>query len=213
MLFLLAPAHAQVRHHYDFDESQLSAEWQFLGKPDMSKYVLRDGKLRLYGDIFEVKEHETTTFLALPQRDRQFVAETRIVTFDDDNGDEAGLCLFRSDSCFAQLLLGNYRNEHRLRLRFQLKSHNWIMAERHMTRRVDEIWLRIACDGQFYRFFFSTNGKDFEQLDAIECSLMSPLIAGSEAPALIGPYAFTGTTKYQMGYAYADFDYFDYQGQ
>ncbi len=212
-LTICVAAFGQKHFCTDFNEQQLGAEWQYLQQPDASKYVLHDGMLRLYGSPYNLKDHEPTTFLALPQTTPQFTAETSISFFDDESGDEAGMCVYLSDSCYVQLFINNNKGEHRLKLQFQLRSHQWLIAEKHLSRTFEKMWLRIACDSQYYQFFYSLDGQKFQLLDQIERLLLSPAIAGSNSLPLVGMFVFTGTTKYQTGYSYADFDFFDYRAQ
>jgi len=204
---------AQNHFRDNFEGTALAPEWGFLLQPDSAKHVLCNGRLRLYGGLFQLKEHQPTTFLSIPQRDSCFQADTRLTLFDTESGDEAGLCLYRSDSCYVQAFIVNNRSDHRLRLRFQLMSHSWTLADRHIDHQQNEIWLRMSCDGRFYRFFYSFDGQKFSPLEAIETSLLSDAIARTSDKPLIGLFAFMGTTKYQAGYSFADFDYFDYQPQ
>lgn len=201
-----------LRHErYEFDGDSLSAAWQHVRQPDHSKYVVRDGRLRLYGDIFELKEARSSTFAGLRQAEDCFTAETHMVFYDGENGDEAGLCVYRSDSCYVQLGLSDYRGEHRLTLHFQLKSHRWVVAEKTVSGLVDDAWMRVVCDGRDYRFYYSLDGQKFLWLETVECSLMSPLLAGTSDAPLVGLFAFTQNNKYQAGYCMADFAYFDYR--
>lgn len=199
--------------HFDFSESKLSNEWQYIRKPDKSKYKLRDNVLRLYGDIYEITEGKPTTFIGLPQNTPRFKAETHITLFDDENGDEAGMTFYMSDSCYVQAFLNNNRGEHRVKLCFQLLNHRWLMAEKHMLHLLKEIWLRIEGDETTVKFYYSLDGEKYVSLDSIERRLLSPELSGSTTPPMVGLYCLTGTTKYQTGYSYADFDYFDYKAQ
>jgi len=205
---------AQQRWHEDFSGKTLSANWNFLGKADPSKYVQDDGRLRLYGDVYEPRDHMHNTFLGLPHHGgNPMQADTHLMLFESESGDEAGMCVYQSDSCYAQLCMSNYRGEYRLKLKFQLKGHQWLMTDKQMTRRVEQMWLRVVFESGCYKFYYSTDGEKYTLADSIEKILMSPVISGSSAEPLVGLYAFMGNSKYQTGYSYADFEYFDYQSK
>ncbi len=201
---------AAMAQRYEFDEAQLSPQWQFLGQHDASKYELHEGRLRLYGDIFELHEDLHTTFLGLPVADEAFTFETKLSLFDADNGDEAGVCLFRTKDAYVQCCLNAYRGDHRLRLRVQFFGHRMVLADRHVGTQRD-VWLRITRSeaDSLYRFQYSFDGEKYQQLEAIQTAQLSPVVTGSDLPLLAGLYCFTGSGKYQMGYSFADFDYVD----
>jgi len=202
---------AQTRH-YDFAMTRLGDEWRYVRQVDSSKYVVCDSVLRLYGNVAELKDSGAATFIGLPQTSEHVEAETLLTTFDDENGDEAGLAVYWSDSCYVQAYLNNIRGEHRIKLRFQLKSHQWMMAEQHLEhRRIEKVWFRVTCDGDFYRFYYSEDGKKYHLLESVEKMLLSPAIAQGNGELLVGMYAYTGSVKLQMGYSYADFRYFDFK--
>lgn len=213
LLLVEVMAFAQQHQRYDFNGQQLGDGWQYVEQPDRSKYVLMNGCLRLYGSVYDLNDRKPTTFLGIPQKEQNFTAETHVPLFDFEDGDEAGMALFFTDSCFVESSLINYRSETRIKLRFQFLNHSWLMVNHAVGQKVSQYWLRVVGDERAYTFYYSFDGKKYTKLDRIDRRLLTPAISGTTAAPLIGLFAFTGTTKYQSGYSYADFDYFDYRAQ
>ena len=181
-----------------------------MGQPDLSKYVFADGKLRLKGSVFELREEKPSTFVGLEQTTEKFVAETKLTLFDAESGDEAGLCVFKSREGYIQCCLNNYQESRRLKVRLQLLSHRLLLVDRYVGM-LSEVWLRVSSDGSKLKFCYSTDGKEFKRLEEVDLRLLKSDLVGGEDPALVGMYAFMGSTKYQAGYTFGDFDYFDFQ--
>lgn len=194
----------------DFDGETLNPSWQYLGQPDVSKYQLKDGRLRLIGDIYEVKDDGPTSFLGLPVGDAPFTFETKLTLYDADSGDEAGICLYRSKNAYVQCCLNNYRGDHRLRVRLHFLSHRLLLADQSVGLR-REVWFRVSLSENEpqYEFSYSFDGKKFNQLESVEKMLLSPALIGSSNQMLIGLFSVMGSVKYQAGYSYADFYYTD----
>ena len=199
-----------AQRHYTFESCQLGPEWRYVGQPDLSKYVFADGKLQLKGSVFELHEENPSTFVGLEQTTEKFVAETKLTLFDAETGDEAGLCVFKSREGYIQCCLNNYQESRRLKVRLQLLSHRLLLVDRHVGM-LSEVWLRVSSDGSKLKFCYSTDGKEFKRLEEVDLRLLKSDLVGGEDPALVGMYAFMGSTKYQAGYTYGDFDYFDFQ--
>ena len=204
---------AQRQQRFDFDGTQLAAEWQFLGQPDRSHYDQNNGRLRLYGSVGQLKDKKPVTFVGLPQTEDRFTVETCISYFDFEDNDEAGVALYLSDRCYVQAYVYSNRNEPRVRMRFRLLNHWWQMASPSALLQAGKCWLRVVGDEQGYHFFYSLDGKKYQLLETVERCLLSPAISETTKAPLLGIYAYTGTTKYQSGYSFADFDYFEYQAQ
>ncbi len=213
IMVLMLHVAAALAQRYAFDKAPLSSDWQFLGQPDTTKYELRDdGKLRLHGDIYDFFENKSVTFMGLPVADAPFTFETKLTLFDADNGDEAGVCLYRTPEVYVQCCLNHYRSDHRLKLRLHLFGHRLLLYDRSVKLRRD-LWLRISRtpDGNNYNFHYSFDGKKYHWLESVNVRLLSTTVADAESPLLLGLYAYTGSARYQAGYSYGDFEYVDFR--
>ncbi len=194
-----------------FDADVIQPFWQYLEQPAPKNYQQDEGRLKLVGDIYRFTEEGTHTCLTQPLRDGTFAFETKLTLMDADDGDEAGLLLYRSRDVHVQCCLNNFRGDHRVKLRLQVLSHKFLLLDRSIgTKR--EIWLRasLADSGRKYDFSYSLDGKKYHWIESVETRLLSPEATGCTAPMQIGIYSFMGSVKYQAGYSYALFDYAGY---
>ena len=199
-----------AQKHYTFESGQLGAEWQYVGEPDQSKYCFAEGKLRLIGSVFELFEEQPATFTGLAANDKDFVAETKLTYFDTESGDEAGLCLFASHNGYVQCCVNTYQGGRRLRVQLRLLSHQFQIAEKHVSSGA-KAWLLVRSEGPKLKFYYSTDGKDFHWMEDVERRLLGADIVGGDGRLLVGMYSHMHNTKFQSGYSFADFEYFDYQ--
>lgn len=206
-LFVAAGVSAQ---RYEFDKSLSEQEWQYIGTPDSTKYELCNGCLRLYGSVYDLSEGRDFTFVGQALPDKDFTFETKLTMLDSFDGDEGGICLCRSREAYAACCISNYHGDHHLKLCLQLFSHKLTLYERSIgTLRT--LWLRVTqCDGK-YVFQYSPDNEKWQTVQSVEKRLLSPIVTGSDSALLAGPYCFTGNSKYNAGYTYADFDYAEYK--
>lgn len=210
LLIWLACMNLTAQRHYTFANGTLGNEWQYSGEPDRSKYTFTDGKLRLIGSIYELCEEKPSTFLGLPTEDGPYEVNTKMSLFDAENGDEAGLCVYQSRQGHVKCGLVNVQGGRRIRLKLQLLSHQLQLADQSLGMLTD-VWMRVKCDGEKLTFFYSTNGEQFRKLNEVECHLIAPDVVGGGEHPLVGMYAYNANTKYNAGYTFADFEFFDYQ--
>ena len=206
----VACLHIQAQGRYDFAQGTLGPEWRHVGQPDPSKYCFVGGKLRLKGSISELFEEKGATFLGQELLTDSFTIDTRLTLFDAESGDEAGLCVYYSPRGYVQCCLNNFQGSRRMKVRLQLLNHRLLLADRHVGM-LTEVWLRITGNAHKLKFFYSTDGQRYHWLEDVERQLLSPQLTGAQGPGLVGMYAFMGSTKYQSGFTFGDFDYFDYQ--
>lgn len=198
----------EAQQRYTFESGQLGPEWHYVGQPDISKYCFVDGKLRLKGSVFELFEGKQATFVGLEQASDTFTVDTKVTLFDAENGDEAGLCVFHSRQGYVQCSLNNFQGSRRLKVRLQLLSHHLLLADRTVGTLTD-VWLRVTSDAHKLKFFYSTDGEKYLWLEDVEQRLLSADLTGATEPPLVGMFAFMGSTKYQSGYTFGDFEFFN----
>ena len=69
---------------------------------------------------------------------------------------------------------------------------------------------RVKGSNEIYSFEYATNGKDFKELGRMNTRYISTETAGGFTGIMLGLYAVSGS---QTSKAYADFEYFDYEGK
>jgi alpha-N-arabinofuranosidase len=154
-------------------------------------------------------ENDQPTFVGIRQESAKFSFDTKISLFDIGENEEAGICVYQINEGYVQCCLGNSRSGHRVGLKACLKGLQVDLAEKSLSG-VEELWLRVNSDSKNYNFFYSTDGERFKPLQSVPCSLMSTETVGGFTGVVLGLYAYQGSTKFQMGRPFADFDYVDY---
>jgi beta-xylosidase len=201
---------AQAQRRYTFKEgSALGSEWRYIGERQPQNYRILNDRLRLYGDIYELKDGRSFTFAGLPQGSKPFEVTTKLRLTDAENGDEAGLCLYRSKAGFVQCCLSSQNGQRRLKLRLQLLSHRLQLFDKNVGL-TSEVYLRIGFDGSQYNFYYSTDDKRYQLMDTVEGSLLETSLVGGADEVLVGMFCFNGNSKFNAGYTFGEFDYFDF---
>ena len=201
-----------VTRRYDFDEERLGPEWIHIQNPDVSKYQLEDGRLRLVGSVLNLSDNKQPTFVGLRQEHPTFTMTTKILAFDSEPSDEAGLAVYQSHDGHAMVSLSNAQGIMRVQVSLQLKSLRLTRAL-YPIHRASDVWLRVASDGHLYKFYYSTDGKKFRQIDSFSCQLFSSETVGGFTGVVVGLYSFMGSNKHHSGGSFADFDYVEYEGK
>jgi len=196
--------------YVDFSKP-LGPEMIYIQNPDSSTYWQHDGKMRLYGSVYEMHENKQPTFVGMRQESAKFVLDTKISAFDFTEGDEAGLCVYQMHEGYVQCCVSYSRGNSRFRLRLVLKGMQAFLVDRNFGGSLlENVWLRVKSDGVKYYFYYSINGQKYTLLDAVPCALLSTETVGGFTGVTMGIYAYNGNPKFQMGRSYADFDYLEY---
>lgn len=173
-------------------------EWLYLQNPLQSNYQMSATELRLrpHGTLTDNRQ---PTFIGRRQESPRVLIETEV----QPGQTAAGLSLYQIHDGHIDLMA----SKGKVALRCKLKSidHELSKSWRTSTSRVK---LRITSDGQMYRFFYSLDGRRFQELGAMNCSLVSTEVAGGFTGVVVGMFA-EGKKKG----AWADFSYFKYEEQ
>ncbi len=197
-----------VRERTEFDRP-LGPEWVYLQNPDSACYWMHKGRMRLVGSIYDLKTNDRPTFIGRRQEAPEFTFETKIAFHDLYDGDEVGICAYQMHEGFAQACFSNTRGEMNVRLRLNLKNVNVTLASRHIGN-CPQLWLRMKSDSKTYKFYYATDGKDYQELGDVDCSLLSTETVGGFTGVTLGLFAYNGNTRYQAGRSFAEFDYVEY---
>ena len=195
--------------HEEFDRP-LGPQWVHLQTPDTACYLVHDGRLRLTGGIYQLNDNKTPTFVGLRQESPAFSFDTKMTFYDLADGDEAGICVYQMHEGYVQACLSNSRGVMHMKLRLNLKNVNVSLYDSEMAE-YPQLWLRMTSDSKNYQFYYSTDGSRYQKMGQIDCSLMSTETVGGFTGVTLGLYAFNGSTRYQSGYSFADFEYAQYE--
>jgi hypothetical protein len=199
---------------FTFQADTIASVWQYIGERNDKKYDLKNGKLRLYGDIYALNEQgHPFTCACQTVPDSLFTFETKMTMMDVDNADEGGILLYRSPQAYVQCYMNNNRSDVRLRLRLQLYTQQVVLENLSIGLGHQDLWLRIAPgkDSPSYEFSYSFDGKQYQHVGNVDYRLLSNIVTQSDAKLQAGIYCFVGSGRYNAGYPYADFEYVDIQ--
>ena len=196
------------RERTEFDRP-LGPEWVYLQNPDSACYWMHKGRMRLVGSNYDLKANNRPTFIGRRQEAPEFTFETMIAFHDLYDGDDVGICAYQMHEGYVQACLSNIRGEMLVRLCLNLKNVNVTLASRNIGNS-PHLWLRMTSDSKVYKFYYATNGKDYQELGDVDCSLLSTETVGGFTGVTLGLFAFNGNTRYQSGRSFAEFDYVEY---
>lgn len=167
----------------------LGPEWVWLRNPVPGAHELGDqaGVLTLHGQSSGLDGTDGQAFVGL--RLQQFVSRTSVrLRFDpDQEGDEAGLVLYKSEQFHYELAVSRHRGERVLLFRRRLGTL-W-RVERRSTCNAETVWLRMSTDARLARFLTSTDGEHWQVFGEGECGLLATEVTGGFTGVLIGLYA------------------------
>jgi alpha-N-arabinofuranosidase len=193
----------------DFNETKLGVDWNYLRNPFMENYSLTEkkGSLRLKASPVSLDDNDSPTFVARRQEHIDFSATTELTLNNAKNGDEAGMTVYYSPQAHYELFLKKSENgKHKLLVRYHMGVLNHIANEIEIPK--DKIYLKVRGDKDFYSFYYSADGKQFNFLNKINVWYLSSETNGGFTGVVLGLYA---TSPNKNTKAYADFDQFVYE--
>ena len=195
-------------YNTNFKEDQLGFEWNYLRNPVPENYLLnsKKGYLRLKATPVLLSDIDTPTFLARRQEHINFTATTKLNIFNANNGDEAGLTVYRNNTAFYKLFIKQNTNGKRfLTLNYHLGALSNTAYEIEIPK--GNVYLQVKGNNDYYSFEYSTNGKDFKFIGKLDVRYLSSETNGGFTGVYLGLYA---TSKNKTTKTYADFDSFNY---
>ena len=197
-------------------QTGLGPQWWWIRNPDPSRYALNDGVLRLYGTEYDLLEGSASpTFTGFRQQDIDFMAETCILLGRSSEGDRAGMTVFMDAGTHYDIYLKNSGSGRwTIGIRYAMGVLNHIEeTEIHAaSSRSDKrnscphVWLRITGESDYYRLWYSLDGKEFIQTGINHTRYLSSETLMGFTGILLGLWVQSPT-----GRGYADFDYFEYR--
>ena len=180
----------------------LGPEWSWIRNPEPSRYAVQDGFLRLYGTAADLDETvESPTFVGIRQQDIDFTAETCVSLDGARSGDKAGMTVFMDSGAHYDVYI---TAEGKVGILYAMGAHNH--REEFKIGKGRRVWLRITGESDFYRLWYSTDGKEFKQVGMNHTRYMSSETVGGFTGIMIGLWSQSPSMK-----GYADFDWFEYR--
>ncbi|WP_428233184.1 family 43 glycosylhydrolase [Flavobacterium sp.] len=205
------PLQAVKQHNLDtdFDEAKLGVDWNYLRNPFMRNYSLAEkrGSLRLKTSPVSLDDNDSPTFVGRRQEHVNFSASTALSLNDKKEGDEAGMTIFYTSQAHYDIFLKKSGNgKQKLAIRYRMGVLNQTAYEVEIPS--GKIYLKVKGDKDFYSFYYSLDGKEFNFLNKINVWYLSSETNGGFTGVYIGLYA---ASQSKNSKAYADFDKFMYK--
>ncbi len=190
----------------------LGPEWSWVRNPDTSRYLVADGALRLYGNRHGLSEKSASpTFIGFRQQDNEFTAETSVRLRRSDSGDQAGISAYMDSGAHYDLYVKKSNGgKCSVGVRYTLGV---IEHETEIHINKPEAYLRITGSKEFYKFWYSTDGKEFKQIGIANTRYLSSETAGGFTGVMIGLWAYCPAAETDAIKGFADFEYFEYIGE
>lgn len=193
----------------DFVNESLGFEWNYIRNPNMDNYSLTDkkGYLRLKSSTISLDDIASPTFIGRRQEHMEFRATAKMDLVDAIEGDEAGLTVFRNNASHYDLIIKKGPEQSRsLLLRYRLRElvHN----SKEIELSGGAIYLRVTGDRDFYTFSYSTDGKNYLDIDKMDVRYLSTETAGGFTGTFLGLFAVSGERSSD---ASAEVDHFTYE--
>jgi alpha-N-arabinofuranosidase len=209
--FADSPQAAPTAFSDDFEGPGLALEWNFRRSPTQPFLDLsaRPGALRLQLQRDAISDRVPYGFAGIRQRHFRFEASTRLEFEPAGAHEEAGILVIQNDrSAFLATLAGSDGGSAQLRLQQIFQGQNKALAE--LPFEGDELYLRVSGDYLDYRFAWSGDGSNWQELGP-------PLDGSALSPAVLGGFNYTGvylglyaSSNGKASDNHADFDFFHY---
>ena len=182
----------------------LGPEWSWIRNPEVSRYAIKDGSLRLYGSPADLDIlTENPTFVGYRQQDINFTAETCLSLGNARKNDKAGMTVFMDTDSHYDIYLKKTGSKTVLCVTYAL---GFLRHTDEFPINTNKVYMRITGDGDSYSFSYSTDGKTFKEAGKGNTRYLSSETAGGFTGVMIGLWAQSPTST-----GYADFDYFEYR--
>ena len=207
LLLSVWPIQAQRLAIHGFDKA-LGPEWAYIQTPDTTRYQIGYQKLRLYGSVSTLTKGEQPTFVGLRHDAPNLLMSARVDFRESYQGDEAGLCVYRNKHRHAEICMEGTREK----MVVSFRATQMELTARFAQVEIDnyEVWLQIRSNGEQYFFEYSLDGKDWQTLYRISCSLLDTTAADGSDGVLCGMYC---TKRNARDLTYANFDEFRFENE
>ena len=200
---------AQKQTFWDFDEP-LGPEWSYLRNPETDRYIIKDGKLSLYGSATPLKTYEgSTTFVCYRQQDQYFSAETCVELKNAGNGDEAGMSLYMETEARYDIYLKKKGGKNYVTLRYHL---GMMEHTAEIPTGASKVWLKVSGDWDTYTLSWSADGQTWNEFGRQKACYLSSETNWGFTGIMIGLWAYSPKEdgKVKPSDFHADFDSFRY---
>ncbi len=193
-----------------FNTDTLGFEWIHIRNHYPENYIFHNNRLRLKTTSVTLNDfNDSPTLVCRRQQHMDFMAETSVELQKASVNDEAGLTVYMLETSHYDLFVKQLPDKKQaLTLRYHLGELSHI--ENEIILPNGKVQLRVKGERDYYTFEYATDGKTFHHLGRMNSRYISTETAGGFTGVMLGMYAVSSLPSSK---GYADFEYFEYQGE
>ena len=195
---------------YDFEETELGFEWNYLRNPDTTKYSLTEnpGSLSLTTSGASLDDLLSPTFIGIRQKDFDMEV-TSILHFNPlKENEEAGIVALMNENHYYTVSVIRKNGRRYTRCILKVGNIKHVAGEKEIKGK--ETHLKISATKHMYKLFWSPDGKNWELLGENQAKYLSSEVAGGFTGTYLGMFA---TANGGNGGSKAYFERFGYHAE
>lgn len=185
-------------------ESELGPEWMKIRNPDMTKYEVADGRLRIHGTASGTDESQISpSMVCRRQLEHNFSAETCLKLGNAGSGDKAGMSIYMDSFAHYDISLARKGGRTVIETTWRLGA---LTHKEEIPFNGNKVWLKVTGDPMQYKLWYSADGKDFKLAGTGDTRYLSSETHNNFTGIMLGLWAQSPSGK-----GHADFEYFEYR--
>ena len=196
----------------NFECDTLQMQWNTIHPPVKQIYSLTDrfGYLRLYTRKEVLNEICLPSFIGRRQRHKVFLAKTAMEFTPANENEEAGIALVQDDR-FHYLMVLVQKDEKPFLQAYKTENGTKSLLAETEIKDVKRLYLSVQGNTTDYDFYYGYTDQEMLPLvRGLDASLLSSVVNNGFTGTYIGMYT---SSNHQPSTNYADFDWFNYQGE
>ena len=196
----------------NFECDTLQMQWNTIHPPVKQIYSLTDrfGYLRLYTRKEVLNEICLPSFVGRRQRHKVFLAKTAMEFTPANENEEAGIALVQDDR-FHYLMVLVQKDGKPFLQAYQTENGTKSLLAETEIKDVKRLYLSVQGNTTDYDFYYGYTDQEMLPLvRGLDASLLSSVVNNGFTGTYIGMYT---SSNHQPSTNYADFDWFNYQGE
>ena len=142
----------------DFDNENLSLEWNFRRVPNKNTYEINsdNGVLRLFASTNVIKDRQSSSLLGIRQKESHFEFLVKMIFDTDESEVQSGISLFQKDDNYFTYTIERHNRGHLLKLILKEKNSEPVIIKDKILRSYNgSIILKVVSDKMTYGFYYS----------------------------------------------------------
>ena len=166
----------------NFNRPEWEPEWVFLRNPQVKAYERGNGELKLYPSNVHFSDRANPVFAAVRQPDFDCEIDAAFSFGPCEPGDEAGLAVVLSSQFYFRFV--KKRTDEGDFLVLERNAEDMYQRACQIPVSDGKLYLRIQAEREFYHFFYSANGEDWQRAAKASTRFLACEVSGR---------CFTGT--------------------